>query len=58
MTDQGAEFDVIEPIFDEAADLRRRIVEAINDGDEIGAEALHDRLIAVETANWEPENKT
>lgn len=57
MTDQGAEFDVIEPIFDEAADLRRRIVDAINDGDEIGAEALHDRLIAAETAHWMPEYK-
>lgn len=57
MTDQTADFDVIEPLETEAQALCRRIVEAINDGDEAGAESLHARLVAAETADWEPEYK-
>lgn len=58
MTDQTAYFDVIEPLETEAQTLCRRIVDAINDGDEAGAESLHARLVASETAEWEPEYKT
>lgn len=57
MTEHTADFDVIEPLETEGQALRRRIVDAINEGDEAGAESLHARLIEVETAEWQPENK-
>jgi hypothetical protein len=57
MTEQTTEFDVIEPLETQAQILSRRIVEALNDGDEAGAESLHARLVEAETASWNPEFK-
>jgi hypothetical protein len=51
------DFALIEPIETEEDRLKRHIVDAINDGDECGAEFLHARLIEKEIADWAPRFK-
>lgn len=45
------------PVGQPVSALSKRVVEAMNDGDEEGAEALHTRMIEAEIAAWNPEFK-